>query len=175
MNSFRAIAGKTTQRRPPKCRPYGRSGHRPGVISTHRTAPRWPTRMSRRGFIPCEVRGDIPLPGMPPENPEVVSFAAHTREIVAIGLPDPARYTSHLSPGPAGMPFMILPRHFRNSGCQGLPAGGGPAGAAEASRGVKPVGAGSWVSTLSPRRDVIDTARIRGAPPRQIHFADRAN
>ena len=34
---------------------------------------------------PVRSKGDIPLPGMPPENPEVVSFAAHTREIVAIG------------------------------------------------------------------------------------------
>jgi hypothetical protein len=157
--------GETARRRPTGIRPYGRSWQRPGVTPDHWPVPRWRTRMSWR------------VPGW-----AKYGAAAGPRYIVArtsrlyrlqrtrgrpwqSGPPESAHCPGHLSPGRPeshsrlSSPFSGIPT------VSVLPQAAGRLADGTASR-RDTAGAGGQERRLGPRRGMIDTARIRGRPPR---------
>jgi hypothetical protein len=95
---------------------------------------------------------------------------------MVIGLPDPVCRPRLPLAGPPDRrnAFHDPARHFPELRPPGLPAGSGsvgqlrPAGWNRPRRG--PGRRGPGAPAPSPRRDVIDTARIRSRPPAQINF-----
>jgi hypothetical protein len=164
-NSFRAITGKPVRCRPPKYRPYGRSGHRPGVTLAYRDRSVLANSDVPARFIPYEARGDSPLTTREPQGCIVCSAQ---RAIMVIGPAGPGPLPGHISPGPPECLTRFSPpfSEFRPPGSSRR---------RRASRAAEPAGGETGRHRVQcakpgPRRDVIATARVRGRPPRQIHL-----
>jgi hypothetical protein len=157
--------GETTRRRPTGIHPDGRSWQRAGVTPDHWPVRRRRIRMSWRGSWLAKYGAAARSRCIVARTSRLYRLQRTRGRSWQSGPPESALSRPALA-GPAGKSFTIILAIFRNSCRWRLPAGGRPARGRVRSAAVIPADAGVQERRLEPRRGMIDTARIRGHPPR---------
>jgi hypothetical protein len=156
---------RTARRRPTGIRLYGRSWQRQGVTPDHWPVPRRRTRMSWRGSWLAKYLAAARSPAHRRENLKVVSFAANLRVIMAIWAAGVGALPRPPLAGSAGKSFTIILAIFPEFLPLASSRSTGRLTDGTASR-RGPAGTGSEERRLGPCRGMIDSAQIRGRPPR---------